>query len=102
MLLRCGSRQRGSDVLPRLQDDRYRAAAGLGDDLSDRAVRLDVLLQLLVGLAGSNDRTFLESAELSRTAAEIGLLGNAAPVHLDRCAGHAFLSRSRVSARLFP
>src|SRR5437764_14730154 len=89
MRFRCVSLRRESDVLPRLQDDRYRPAAGMGHHLSDRALRLDVLLQLLVGLVGANDRAFLESTELSRIAAQNGLLGSAAPVHLDRGAGRA-------------
>ena len=40
--------------------------------------------------------------ELSGIAAQTGLLANAAPLHVDCGAGHAFLSAPRISARLFP
>ena len=62
----------------------------------------DVLLQLLVGLAESGDRAFVESGELQRTAAEDGLLANPAAFHVDRGARDDVLLATGISAGIFP
>ena len=58
---RCDSgsclRESASDVLARLSLRDHSSAAGLGDDLSSRSLSADVLLQLLVGLAVTDDRS---------------------------------------------
>ncbi len=57
----CASRRKESNVFPRLQDGRDRAAVAVGDGVSSGAVRADVLLQLLVGVADPDHRALMES-----------------------------------------
>src|SRR5579862_3389157 len=74
---RCASLLKGINVLPRVQNAGDRTAASMGNDISAGALRVDVLLQLLVGLARADHRPFVESQQLPRVAAQTGLLGNA-------------------------
>src|ERR1700733_2096324 len=97
----CVNLPKGTDVLPRLQDSRDGPSAGLGDNVSPDALLPYVLLQLLVSLAGTGHRAFMESGKLQRAPAENGLLADAAALHVDRGARNAVFSPAGISAGLF-
>src|SRR5207253_2893430 len=60
----------------------------------------DVLLQLLVCLCRTDNRSCLEAGQLSRTAAGWSVLADAVAVHVDRGAGHAVFAATGISAGL--
>src|SRR6202043_1783403 len=92
---------KGSNVLPGLQDGRDGAAAGVGDSISAGAVPAEVLLQLLVGAAGTDDCARVESRQLQRAAAEDGLLADALAFDVDRRPRDVVFSAAGISAGIF-
>src|SRR5271157_2589139 len=96
----CANLPKGLDVFPGLQNGCDRASTGVGSGVSAGSVSADVRLQLLVGFAGADDRSHLESRKLQRTAAEAGLLADAAALDVDCGAGHAVFAAAGLSAGL--
>ena len=62
-------------VFARISSRRHGSAAGVGYDLSARALSVDVLLQLLVGFSHADHRAFLDSRELSRNCSRRTFIG---------------------------
>src|SRR5581483_7591588 len=91
-----------SDVFACVSRCSHGSAACLGGHVPAAAVRASVLLQLLDGITGAGDRSFLDSGQLPRTAAGECLPANSVSLDVDRGAGDDLLSAPRISASVLP
>src|SRR5215471_255749 len=97
----CVSLWNEPDVLPRLQSGGHRSSPVVGGGIPAWAVRVDVLLQLLVGFAGASDSSLLEFRELQRAPSGRRLLADPLALDVDRCARDVFFLAAGISAGIF-